>query len=151
MNKIELVRRVASEMRDGNIRKPISVPKQVFHISDDEGNSKDFILRRVDKKVLYTVEDIEAVIDTCIAVIEDALAHGEPVCVRGFGTLALKYRKARATNSLDTGERIDIDARYVPKFSFGQRLRMCAKLFELSLDDVAGQTNTFDLSEGGDD
>jgi len=151
MNKIELVRRVASEMRESNIRKPISVPKQVFHISDDEGNSKDFILRRVDKKVLYTVDDVEAIVDTCIAVIEDALAHGEPVSLRGFGTFALKYRKARATNSLDTGERIDIDARYVPKFSFGHRLKMCAKLFELSLDDASAEPRTFDLSEDGDD
>ena len=55
--------------------------------------------------------------------------------MRGFGTLYLKYRKARSTKQVRTGQHIDIDARYTPKFSFGDRLRMCAKLFELSLDD----------------
>lgn len=135
MNRNELVRRIASVMRERDLRKPVSSPKQVFHISDDEGNKKDFVLKKTDKSVIYTIDDVDAMLGVCLDVIEDALKHGEPITVRGFGTLYLKYRKARATKSVWTDERIDIDARYVPKFAFGSRLRMCGKLFELSLND----------------
>ena len=58
MNRNEFVRRVTSVMRENDIRKPVSSPKQVFHISDDEGNSKDFVVRKTDKKVIFTIDDV---------------------------------------------------------------------------------------------
>jgi nucleoid DNA-binding protein len=135
MNRKELVRRVAAELRDGDIRKPISIPKQVFHISDDEGHSKDFVVRKTDKSVIYTVEDVEAIIDTCLAVIEDSIKHGEPITLRGFGTLGLRYRKPRVLKHVETGEEVTAEGRYVPRFYFGNDLRMAAKVYELSLAD----------------
>lgn len=149
MNRKELVRRIAGMMRENNVRKPVSLPKQVFHISDDEGNAKDFVVRKTDKSVLFTAEDVEAVVDTCLLVIEEALKRGEPVTIKGFGTLGLKYRKARATKSLETGEWVDVEARYVPKFNFGNDLRRCAKIYELSLleKDVSKPLPIFDEPE----
>lgn len=135
MNRKELVRRIAAVMRDNGIRKPISSPKQVFHISDDEGNTKDFVVKKTDKDVLFTIDDIESMVDTCIYVIEDALKHGDSVSIRGFGALGLHHRKARATKHPTTGEPVEVEARYVPKFVFGNDLRLCAKMFELSLDE----------------
>lgn len=133
MNRVELVRKVASLMRDNNIRKPISFQKQVFHISDDEGNVKDFVIKKSDKGVLYTIEDIDAILDSIIEVVEDSLKQGETISIRGFGTLGLHYRKARTTKHPATGEDIKIIERYVPKFTFGNNLRLCAKMFELYL------------------
>lgn len=95
MNRKELVRRIANVMRENDIRKPVSSQKQVFHISDDEGNSKDFVVKKTDKGVLFTYDDVEAVMDTCLAVIGDSLKRGESVSIRGFGTLSLNYRKPR--------------------------------------------------------
>ena len=135
MNRKELVRRIASVMRDNNVRKPISYPKQVFHISDDEGNTRDFVIKKSEKNVMFTTDDVDSIIDACIYVIEDALKHGEHISVRGFGTLALHHRKARKTKHPNTGEPVNIEARYVPKFSFGNDLRLCAKMFELSLEE----------------
>lgn len=155
MNRKELVRRVASVMRENNVRKPVSSPKQVFHISDDDGNTKDFVIRKTDKSVLFTADDVEAIVDACLFVIEDAMKRGEPVSIRGFGTLGLKYRKPRATKKLGTDEWVDIDARYIPKFTFGNDLRMCAKVYELSLQDnvLSEPLPVFDESDdetGGD-
>jgi len=135
MNRKELVRGVAAQMRANGIRKLVSLPKQVFHISDDEGNQKDFIVKKTDKGVLFTTDDIEAILDTCLEVIEEAMKRGEPVSVRGFGTLGLKYRKPRATKIPGTEEWVDVESRYIPKFCFGSTLRMCAKIYELSLAD----------------
>lgn len=152
MNRKELIRNVAAAMRENNIRKLISSPKQVFHISDDDGNQKDFVVKKSDKGVLYTVDDVEAVLDTCLAVIEEAMRRGEAVSVRGFGTLGLKYRKPRATKVPGTEEWVDIESRYIPKFTFGNDLRMCAKVYELSLADkqLDVALPVFD-EEGGDD
>lgn len=136
MNKRQLASRVAEVMRQNNIRKPVLVPKKVLHISDDEGNKKDFVVKGVDKNVLFSVADVENVLDILIQVIEESLKEGEPVTIQGFGTFGLKYRKARATKKVGTDEWVDVAARYVPKFSFGNNLRMCAKLYELSLGDL---------------
>ena len=152
MNKKELVRRVATTMRDKNIRKLVSSKKQVFHISDDEGNSKDFTIKKSDKGVLFTIDDIEVVIDNIISVIEESIKQGEPISIHGFGTLGLHYRKARSTKHPDTGESVVVPARYIPKFDYGKDLRMCAKIYELSLDNIESEPEKTpdDNTEGGD-
>lgn len=139
MNCKELVRRVACVMRENDVRKSVSYPKQVFHISDSEGNSKDFVIKKTNKSVLFTAEDVESIIDSCLCVIEDAIKKGECISVRGFGTLGLHYRKSRTTKHPRTGEIVSVKSRFVPKFTFGNNLRMCAKIYELSLDEKSLQ------------
>lgn len=135
MKKKELISRIASVLRDNNIRKPISIPKQTFHISDDDGNCKDFTVKKTNKTVQYNTDDVSVIIDACLSVIEDALKHGEDVNIHGFGTLSVCKRAARQTKHPDTGEVVEVRARYVPKFSFGNTLRIAANVYELSLKD----------------
>lgn len=151
MNRMELIRATAAAMREKNIRKLVSSPKHVFHISDDEGNKKDFVVRQIDKGVQFTTEDVEAVLDTCMQIIEEAIKRGDPVSIRGFGTLGLKYRKSRVTKMPGTGERIDVGSRFVPKFTFGNDLRMCAKVYELSLADKQIDIALPVFDEGGEE
>lgn len=135
MNKKDLISKTTEVLRNNNMRKPISSPKQVFHISDDEGNHKDFVVRKTDKSVLYNTNDVTNILEACLAVTEDAIAHGEDISIYGFGTLGVHQRAARTTKHPETGEPIEISAHYVPKFSFGNTLRVAAKLYELSLSD----------------
>lgn len=135
MNKKDLISKTAEVLRSNNIRKPVSTPKQVFHISDDEGNQKDFIVKKTDKAVLYNTTDVTAILDACLSVVEDAIKHGEEVSIHGFGTLGVHKRAERITKHPETGEIVKVNARFVPKFSFGNNLRMAAKVYELSLDD----------------
>lgn len=135
MNKRDLIRTVTDVLRDHDVRKPISVPKQVFHISDNEGNTKDFTVKKTDKSVSYNKEDVAAIIETCLYVIKESLKRGEPVSIYGFGILGLNYRKPRSTKKFGTDEDIFIEGHYIPKFSFGNDLSTCAKLYELSLSD----------------
>ena len=136
MNKKELISKITDTLRTNNVRKPISSPKKVFHISDDEGNSKDFIVKSVNKSVLYNSDDVSAVLDTCLEVITESIKQGESIYIHGFGTLGLHKRAARKTKHPETGKMIDVDARYVPKFQFGNILRMAAKIYELNKDDI---------------
>lgn len=149
MNRKEFVRRVASVMRENNIRKPISDQKQVFHISDNEGNVSDFIIKKSNKGVLFTVDDIDAILDAYISVVEEALKQGDSISIRGFGTLALHYRKARTTKHPDTGESIVIADHYVPKFTSGKDLRICAKIFEMNLNEPHYTYDDIFDDEGG--
>ena len=137
MNRNELIKNVANLLRENNVKKPVSMPKQVLRVSDDEGNKKDFVLQKTDKRVLYTVEDIDAIIGACQQVICDSLKRGEPISIHGFGKLELKYHKPTSIKHVETGEKLTIEERYVPKFSFGNDLRLCAKIYELSLEDKA--------------
>jgi len=143
MNKKELSSRVAEVLRANNIRKPVSVKKQTFHITDEDGNTADFHIKQQDKNVLYTVDDTANVIDACIAVILDAIKNGEEISIKGFGSLGLHYRAARRTKEPNFGEWCEIEARYIPKFSYGNDLRMAARLYELSHAET-------EQEEGGD-
>ncbi len=148
MNKKEFSRRVASVMREKNIRKPISSQKQVFHISDDDGNQKDFVIKKADKKVVFTTDDVESVINTCLEVIGDSIKSGEPISIAGFGKLGLNYRKPRKNKHPVTGEEVDVVGRYVPKFEAYKDLKMCAKIYELSLEErLSGYSQPFTYIE----
>lgn len=147
MNRKELSRRITNVLRENNVRKPVSTPKHVFHISDDAGNQKDFVIKQTDKNVIYTYNDVDAVIDAMLEVVKDALSRGEQVAIRGFGTFGLRFRKARSTRNMVTKERVEVAARYVPKFIFGDQLRMAAKLYELSL----GESIPADLPDEAED
>lgn len=135
MTRKDLTKRAADYLHNGGIRKPVSTKKKVFHISDDDGNSKDFIVKATDKTVMYTIDDIESILDALIEVTVDALKNGEPVTIRGFGGLDIKYRKERKTKIPMTDEWVTVDARCVPHFTFGHWLRMAAKQYELLLEE----------------
>lgn len=140
MKKKEFIKTVCDLLRSNNIKKPISIPKHVFHISDDEGNTRDFTVKKRDKTAIYTIDDITNIVDACINVVYDCVKRGEPVSFFGFGTIKVLYRKPRKTKQVGTNEDIVIEGRYVPKFDFGNNLRMCARVYGMSLNDKAPDT-----------
>ncbi len=135
MKKAALIKEATLLLRNNNIRKPVSIPKHRFHITDDDGNQKDFTIKQLDKQVIYTTDDVERILDACLQVIKDSLKRGEPVSVYGFGTLGVQYRKGRISKNVLDGSLVDMPGRYLPKFSFGHELRMCAKAYEMFLKD----------------
>lgn len=137
MNRSEFIKRVSNVLRKNDIKKHVHLPKQVFHISDDDGNTKDFSVKKTDKTIIYTNNDVASIIDACLYVIQEALKSGDTVTISGFGRFGLLYRKERKTKSIGTNEEICIEGHYIPKFYFGKDLRRCAKLYELSRQDAS--------------
>ena len=135
MIKRELISRTAAVLRENNIRKPVSIPKQVLHISDDDGNSKDFTVKKADKKMLYTTGDVSAILNACMYVIQEALRRGEEVSIYGFGKLDLKYRKEHMVCRVLDGEMVKAVGHYLPRFLPGDTLRRSAQIYEQSLKD----------------
>lgn len=148
MNKKELTDRVTGVLRDNDIKKPVRTPKHVFHITDDDGNTADFVVKNHDKKVIYTRDDVAVIIDACLAVITDSLKRGEELNIRGFGILGLHKRAPRRAKVPGTEDWVEVEGRYVPKFYFGNDLRMAARVYELSLDEKYANMDDFDLEDG---
>ena len=141
MNKKELVKKITDVLNKNDFRKPVATQRTVFHISDDNGNTSDFVIRKEGTSLLLTKRDVVAVLDAMVEVIKDSIKRGEDVSIHGFGTLGVKYRAARRTKHPETGEDITIKERYVPKFDFGNGLRTAARLFEMSLEEDRGDAD----------
>lgn len=70
-----------------------------------------------------TRSDAEVVINTIFDAIGDALAAGERVELRGFGSFSTKRRNARMGRNPKTGELVSVPAKLVPHFKPGKDLR----------------------------
>ena len=66
-------------------------------------------------------------VDAVLGVIADALARGGEVNFTGFGKFSASERGARQGVNPQTGERIEIAASRVPRFSAGSTLKNSVK------------------------
>ena len=66
-------------------------------------------------------------VDAVLGVIADALARGGEVNFTGFGKFSASERGARQGVNPQTGERIQISASRVPRFSAGSTLKKSVK------------------------
>jgi len=72
---------------------------------------------------LDTKTQAEAVVDAVFDAITKSLSKGEEVALTGFGTFKVSRRSARQGVNPRTGEKIQISAKTVPKFSAGKSLK----------------------------
>ncbi len=70
-----------------------------------------------------TRREAEVVVNTILSVIGDALAGGDHVELRGFGSFTTKQRNARVGRNPKTGASVIVPAKVVPHFKPGKDLR----------------------------
>ena len=70
-----------------------------------------------------TGTDVELAVKTIVDEMTSALAHGERIEIRGFGSFALQYRGPRVGRNPKTGESVHLGAKYLPRFKPGKELR----------------------------
>lgn len=148
MNKKELISAVSSKLREEDARKKMRVDKHKFYISDDSGNTAAFDIKQQEKSILYNKDDVRAIIDSTIEVMINAIRNGEEINIKGFGVLKLHKRAARRTKQPGTDTWFEVEERLVPKFFFGDQLRMAARSYELKCEDernrIAPQPPVYD-------
>jgi DNA-binding protein HU-beta len=66
-------------------------------------------------------------VDAALTVIEETLSRGGEVSFTGFGKFSVAERGARQGVNPQTGERIEIAASKVPRFSAGSALKSAVK------------------------
>ncbi len=85
--------------------------------------NKTELVELVKEKTGLTKKDVKEIIDATTDVITEALIKGEKVSLVGFGTFQTSHRKERVGQNPQTGEKIKIAARDVPKFTPGKSLK----------------------------
>ena len=67
--------------------------------------------------------DAEKIVSTVFHEIGAALANGNRVELRGFGVFSVRSRNARAGRNPRTGEQVSVEAKNVPFFKAGKKLK----------------------------
>lgn len=70
-----------------------------------------------------TKKECALVVDGFLNAVKHALARGEGIEIRGFGTFRVRHRKARVARNPRTGEPVQVPARVSPVFKPSKHLR----------------------------
>ena len=85
--------------------------------------TKSELVTHVAERLPYmTRHDAEIIVDTIFESMTDALAQGEGIEIRGFGSLKVKDRRAREGRNPRTGKSVQIPAKKYPLFRIGKEL-----------------------------
>ena len=85
--------------------------------------NKAQLVEEVAAEVGLTKKVTNNAVDAVTQAITNSLAKGEKVALVGFGTFQVQRRKARQGVNPQTGAKITIPAKDVPKFKAGRNLR----------------------------
>ncbi len=89
--------------------------------------TKSELVDQVADRADLTKQDAGRAVDAVLATVEDALRRGSEVTVAGFGKFHVSDRGARMGVNPRTGERIEIAASRVPRFTAGSGLKSAVK------------------------
>ena len=68
-------------------------------------------------------KEAEMVVNTVFNSMTEALARGERIEIRGFGSFQVKHRNAREGRNPRSGEKVTVAAKKVPFFKVGKELK----------------------------
>ena len=68
-------------------------------------------------------KDVELAVKQVLEIMSDALAQGQRIEIRGFGSFSLHFRPPRQGRNPKTGETVALAGKYVPHFKPGKDLR----------------------------
>lgn len=75
------------------------------------------------KQVHLKTDDVDMAVKTLLEQMSGALASGERIEIRGFGSFSLHYRAPRIGRNPKTGESVALPGKHVPHFKPGKDLR----------------------------
>ena len=111
----------------------------------------ELITRIADKQVNLTVKDVEMGINCILERMSTALAEGDRIEIRGFGSFSRHYRPPRKAHNPKTGERVYTQAKYTPHFKPGKDLRerVDASRLTTSIKEVDTAADESDFEDDG--
>ncbi|MEE9275812.1 MAG: HU family DNA-binding protein [bacterium] len=85
--------------------------------------TKAELVERISSKINLTKKDTERVVNIVFGSIIQALAQGDKVELRGFGSFRVRLRESRDGRNPRTGATVSIPPKKVPFFKAGKELR----------------------------
>jgi DNA-binding protein HU-beta len=89
--------------------------------------TKQEFVDAVADRAAMSKRDAGAAVDAMLDTITDALRKGDSITFTGFGKFSTSARAARQGVNPRTGERVQIAATTVPKFTAGSALKSAVK------------------------
>ena len=75
------------------------------------------------EQIQLDAQDAQLAVKTMLQRMTAALASGERIEIRCFGSFSLRFRPPRIGRNPRTGEAVAVSAKYVPHFKPGKELR----------------------------
>lgn len=85
--------------------------------------TKADLVERIAAKVELSKKDSETVVNTVFRCIIEALAQGDKVELRGFGSFRTRKRQPRLGRNPKTGAKVQVPEKQVPFFKPGKNLK----------------------------
>ena len=101
-------------------------PHMAFRIREGKISAmtrSDLIAVLASRFLSLVAKDAEIAVKEILDAIGNALAQGDRVEIRGFGSFRLNYRQARTGRNPKSGETVAVTAKYVPHFQPGKEMR----------------------------
>jgi len=89
--------------------------------------NKQDLINSISEKSGLTKKDVEAVLNTFLGEVTEALSSGEKVQLIGFGTFETRKRSARVGRNPQTGATLPIPESKIPAFKAGNKLKEAVK------------------------
>ena len=83
----------------------------------------ELILRLAERNPHLYQRDVERIVSTIFDEITNALARGDRVELRGFGSFSVKRRGPRMGRNPRTGQAVAVAEKFIPYFKTGKVLR----------------------------
>lgn len=97
-----------------------------FAVSLDNFQSmtkSELIAQLAERFPQLVAKDADVAVSTILSAMAEALARGDRIEIRGFGSFALNHRPPRIGRNPKTGEKVEVPAKWVPHFKAGKELR----------------------------
>jgi integration host factor subunit beta len=94
-----------------------------FYISKGTTMNKSDLIAQLAGKMDIPTKEATAIINTLLDKMTDALAQGENIEIRGFGSFMVKDYKSYAGRNPKSGETFQVPPKKLPVFKVGRELR----------------------------
>ncbi|MBL4828939.1 integration host factor subunit beta [Aliivibrio kagoshimensis] len=83
----------------------------------------ELIERLCSQQTHLSAKELEDAVKEILEQMATTLEGGDRIEIRGFGSFSLHYREPRLGRNPKTGDKVELDGKYVPHFKPGKELR----------------------------
>ena len=83
----------------------------------------DLIARLAERFPQLVAKDADFAVKMILDAMSEALAKGDRIEIRGFGSFALNYRPPRVGRNPKSGDKVSVPEKWVPHFKPGKEMR----------------------------
>ena len=83
----------------------------------------ELIARLAERFPQLVAKDADFAVKMVLDAMSEALAKGDRIEIRGFGSFALNYRPPRVGRNPKSGDKVSVPQKWVPHFKAGKELR----------------------------